>query len=156
RNSLHQQFGRFGSELMLRQFDGSQFWPKNSKPGIIVEADQTEIFGTGQAQFFGCFQEAHGHEVICAVNAVRSLRQEGVSGTESGVHSIVALNHKLFIKRQAFRLESVAKALPACLCITYFQWTADQANASSARTGKVPNCIVSALVIVSDYRVLGQ
>src|SRR5208283_958743 len=43
-DSVQEKLSGFKSQLVLRQFDGCQSGAENPQPGVVIEADQTEVF----------------------------------------------------------------------------------------------------------------
>ena len=141
---------------MLGKFDRGQLGLKHAQPWIIVETDQPKIIGTLQSHFFGGFEEADCHQVIRDVDSVRPMREQSVTGAESGLDSVIALNHQFLFEAKVFRLERILKSLKARKRVADFQWTADQADPLAASSRKMTDRIVGTLIVVGDDGVFGE
>jgi len=58
--------------------------------------------------------------MVCDIDAIRPVRQQGMPGAESGLDSVVPFDNQLGLVRKTLRLERVVKTLPALLRIADF------------------------------------
>src|SRR6266478_3955633 len=153
-NPLQQQFRGLIAQLIFWQFHRGQLGPKDTQPGIIIEADESEVFRASQPHLFGRFKQSNGHQVIRDVDAVGPVRQEQMSSAVTRFDSVVAFDHQFRLTSQSTSRQSVLESLPPRLAVADFHRAAHQPDPAAPGSRQVADGFIRSLIVVGDHRIL--